>query len=80
MTFQDLKIAFTTASILIHIDFLKIFYLEIDASNFALRAILSQIEKDRKFYLIMFYFRKFSTIKINYKIYNKELLVIIDSL
>ena len=39
--FQDLKAALTTAPILVHSDFMKTFYLETDALDFALGAILS---------------------------------------
>ena len=53
--FQDLKMAFTTAPILINSDFAKAFYLEIDASNFALEAILLQMDEDKKLHPVAFY-------------------------
>ena len=63
--FQDLKAAFTTAPILVHPDFVKAFYLETDASDFALRVVLSQMGVDKKLYLVAFYSRKFSAAEIN---------------
>ena len=39
--FQDLKTAFITTPILVHPDFAKAFYLETDASDFALEVVLS---------------------------------------
>jgi hypothetical protein len=77
--FQDLKTAFTTAPILIHPNFSKPFFLESDASNYALGAVLSQKGKNKQFHPIVFHSRKFTTVEINYEIYNKEFLVIIDS-
>ena len=78
-TFKDLKVAFTTAPILLHLDFSKAFYLETDASDFALGAVLSQMGEDGKLHLVAFYSRKFSAAEINYEIHNKELLAIVDS-
>jgi hypothetical protein len=40
--FETLKKAFTSAPILIHADSLKSFFLEADASDFALGSVLSQ--------------------------------------
>ena len=77
--FQDLKTAFTTAPILVHPDFTKAFYLETDASDFALGAVLSQIGADGKLHPVAFYSRKFSAAEINYEIHDKELLAIVDS-
>jgi hypothetical protein len=77
--FQDLKTAFTTAPILVHPDFEKAFYLETDASDFALGAILSQMGIDGKLHPVAFYSRKFSAAEINYEIHDKELLAIVDS-
>jgi hypothetical protein len=44
--FQDLKTAFTTASILIHLDFSKPFFLKSDASDYVLGVVLSQNRED----------------------------------
>jgi hypothetical protein len=46
--FQNLKTTFTTAPILIHPDFSKPFFLESDAFDYALRAVLSQNGEDRR--------------------------------
>ena len=77
--FQDLKAAFTTAPILVHPDFMKTFYLETNASDFALGVVLSQMGEDEKLHPIAFYSRKFSASEINYEIHDKELLAIVDS-
>jgi hypothetical protein len=77
--FQNLKTAFTTAPILVHPNFAKAFYLETDASDFALGAVLSQIGEDGKLHPVAFYSRKFSAAEINYEIHDKELLAIVDS-
>ena len=77
--FEDLKTAFTTAPILVHPDFRKAFYLETDASDFALGAVLSQMDEGEKLHPVAFYSRKFSAAEINYEIHDKELLAIVDS-
>jgi len=78
-TFETLKKAFTTAPILTHPDFQKPFFLETDASNFALGAILSQLDKDGRLHPIAFHSRKFTAAEINYEIHDKELLAIVNS-
>ena len=65
--FQDLKIAFTTALISIHLDFLRPFFLENDASEYVLEVVLSQNGKDKRLQPIAFHSRNFTAIKINYK-------------
>jgi hypothetical protein len=77
--FETLKKAFTTAPILTHPDFQKPFFLETDASDFALGVILSQPDKDECLHPVAFHSRKFTATEINYEIHNKELLAIIDS-
>ena len=65
--------------ILIHPDFQKPFFLESDASDFALGAVLSQPSEDRRLYHVAFHLRKFTAVEINYEIHDKELLAIVDS-
>ena len=67
--------AFTMAPILIHPDFAKAFYLETDASDFALEAILLQTDVDKKLHPVAFYSQKFSAVEINYEIHDKNSLL-----
>ena len=53
--------------------------IEIDINKIALSAILNQLDKKDRLYPIMFHSRKFTTLELNYNIYDKELLAIIDS-
>ena len=50
---------------------------EADSSNYITRGILSQYNKDGVLYLIAYFLKWLNLAKYNYKIYNKELLVII---
>ncbi len=77
--FETLKKAFTTAPILTHLDFQKLFFLETDASDFALRAVLSQPDKDGRLHPVAFHSWKFIATEINYEIHDKELLAIVNS-
>jgi hypothetical protein len=74
-----LKASFTTAPIFIHVDLSKPFVLEMDTSNFASGVVLSQLGVDNLFHLVGFRFRKFSLVKINYEIHDKEILAIVDA-
>jgi hypothetical protein len=73
-----LKAFFTTTSLLIHVNPSKAFVLEMDASDFATGAILSQLEEDNLLHPIGFRSCKFSLTEINYEIHDKELLAIVD--
>jgi hypothetical protein len=77
--FQDLKIAFTTTPFSVHPDFSKPFYMETDALDFALGAVLSQKGEGKRLNPVAFYSRSFFAAKINYEIHDKELLAIVDS-
>jgi hypothetical protein len=77
--FETLKKAFTMAPILTHPNFQKPFFLETDASDFALGAILSQPDKDGRLHPVAFHSRKFIVAEINYEIHDKEFLAIVDS-
>ncbi len=77
--FDTLKMAFTSAPILIHPDLTRPFIVETDASDFALGAILSQFGIDGLLHLVAFYSRKLTSAEINYQVYDKELLAIITA-
>ena len=77
--FQLLKIAFTTAPVLVHPDSSKPFFMETDAFDFALGAILSQLGDGEKLHPVAFHSLKFSAAEIIYEIHHKELLAIVDS-
>ena len=75
--FDLLKEVFTNALVLLHIDPTKRFQVETDASDFAIGAILSQPDDDGILHLVAYYSQKFTTSKINYLIYDKELAAIV---
>jgi hypothetical protein len=77
--FQDLKTIFTTTPIFVHPDFSKPFYMETDALDFVIGAVLSQKGEGKRLHPVAFYSRKFSVVEINYEIHDKELLAIVDS-
>lgn len=78
-TFEALKTLFVSTPILYRVDFSKAFFMETDALDFALIAVLSQIGTNGKLHPIAFYSRKFLAAKMNYEIHDKELLAIVDS-
>ena len=53
--------------------------IEIDTIRIALGAILNQLDKKERLYPIIFYSKKFTSLKLNYNIYNKKLLAIVNS-
>jgi len=53
--------------------------METDASDYALAAILSIMTKDNEIYPIAFHSQMFSTMELNYDIYDKELLIIFEA-
>ena len=77
--FQDLKRRFTTVQKLAHFDATKPVIIETDASNFAIGAILSQRDDRGKLHPVAFHSRRFQLAEINYEIYDKELLTIVDT-
>ena len=56
------------------------FFLHTDASDYALGGVLSQKDKDGQLRPIEFYSRKFTAPELNYSVYDKELLSIIECL
>jgi len=75
--FNNLKYYFITALILAHFNPNLKYIVEIDLSDYTLGGVLSQYNKNSELYLVAFLFQKLAPTKLNYKIYNKELLIII---
>ena len=78
--FDLLREAFTTAPVLRHFDPTRPTVLEADASDYALGAVVSQRTPDGLLHPIAFHSRKFNPAELNYEIYDKEMLAIVDSL
>ena len=77
-TFDDLKAVFLSASVLTHFDSNKKIWIEINVSNFVIAEIFSQMH-DEVFWSVVFFSKKMFLTECNYMIYDKELLVIIQS-
>jgi hypothetical protein len=69
----------TLALILIHFDHSETAFIKADSLDYVQGGCLSQI-KDSVLYPVAFFLRKLTPAKYNYKIYNKELLAIVNSL
>ena len=70
---------FTKKPILAMFNPKKKIIIEIDTNKIALGSILSQLNEEDRLHPIIFYFRKFTTLELNYNIYDKKLLIIVNS-
>ena len=52
---------------------------ETDINKIVLNLILNQPDEKKRLYSIIFYFRKFTAPELNYDIYDKKLLTIVNS-
>ena len=77
--FQQLKLLFTTAPILQHFDPSKDITLITDASDFALSGIVHQPDTQGVLHPVAYYSRKLSPAEINYDVFDKEMLAIIEN-
>ena len=78
--FNALKHAFTTAPILSHFDPSHETIVETDASDYAIAAILSQTHPDTGIlHPVAFHSRTMNSAELNYEIYDKELLAIVEA-
>ena len=77
LAFRSLKEAFTQAPILKHFDPELPIQIEADASDFALGAVLSQYHEPR-WHPVAYHSRKMTPAELNYEIYDKELLAIVE--
>jgi len=79
--FEDLKMAVTTAPVLMFPQDSELFQVEADSSDFATGAVLSQQSTaDGKWHPVAFYSKSLSSVEQNYKIHDKEMLAIIRAL
>src|SRR5438046_6946718 len=78
--FKQLKKAFTTAPILRHFDHSRPAILETDASDFAEGGVVSQYDNGGILHPCAFFSCKFTAAELNYEIYDKEILAIVDCL
>lgn len=76
-SFEALKKAFTTAPVLAHFNPDRKTWLETDASNFVVAAVLSQEGPDGALRPVAFLSKKMSPAECNYDIYDKELMAIV---
>ena len=75
--FNALKKVFTSDVILCHYNLNLKIIVETDTSDYMSEGILSQYDKNDVLHLIAYFFKKHNLAKCNYKIYNKELMIII---
>ena len=76
--FEDLKHAFTAASVLAHYNAGLEMWIETDSSNFVTARVLLQMHNG-VLRPVAFFLKKMSLAECNYMIYDKKLLVIIKS-
>ena len=78
--FKKLKEVFTTELVLAIPDLDKEMQVEADASDYATGGVLSTKCENRKWRLVAFIFKSLNAMEQNYKIYDKEILVVIRCL
>jgi hypothetical protein len=77
--FATLKRLFTAAPILVHFHPQKPTVVETDASDFALGAVISQIQETKRLHPVAYHSRKFKPAEINYDVHDKEMLAIVTA-
>jgi len=80
-SFNELKVAFTTAPLLRHFNPSLPTVVEADASDYAQGGVISQRDLETgELHPIAFWSRKFNPVELNYEIYDKEMLAIVKTL
>jgi len=80
LAFERLKQRLTETSILLQMNLIKSFIIEINILNFAIDVYLLQLNDDDKLHSIAFHSRKLYSTKKNYLIHEKKLLIIKEML
>ena len=65
--------------VLVLLDLSKPFKVEANSLDYTIGGQLSQYDENRKLYPIVFFSKKLSSTQLNYSIYNKELLTIVEA-
>ena len=78
--FKELKQRFIEALVLAYFDLEKEAIVECNALDKVVGRTLSQKDSKGKLHPIIYYLRKFTKAELNYNIYDKELLVIVEYL
>ena len=79
MAFNTLKEAFISNVIFHHYNSDHKIVIEIDVSDYVSENILSQYNKNEVLHSVTYFSKKHNSIKCNYKIYDKELIIIIHA-
>ena len=77
--FKKLKKLFIFQSVLIMFESEKLITLEMNASDKAIKACISQSDNKKRLHFIAFHSRKLIDAELNYEIHDKKLLTIVDS-
>ena len=81
VAFEELKIAVTTALVLMSPQDSEPFWIEAGSLDFTTGAVLSQeLTTDGKWHPVAFYSKFLSSVERNYEIHDKEMLAIIHTL
>jgi len=78
--FKALKKQFTTELILVAPDLDKKMRMEVDALDYAMGGVLFMEYEDRKWRPVIYLLKSLNETERNYKIHNKEMLVVIRGL
>jgi RNase H-like domain found in reverse transcriptase/Reverse transcriptase (RNA-dependent DNA polymerase)/Integrase zinc binding domain len=78
-SFKNIKGAFISAPVLRHFNPELHIILETDVSDYAIAAILSQVNKNNEIRLVAFCSRSMHHAELNYDIHDKELLAVFDT-
>ncbi len=78
--FTTFKGRITKESVIHNIDPGKPYKIDIDISDFAMKAQLKQQNDQNKLYPIAFFSQQFHRTEFNYPVYNKKLIAIVEAL
>ncbi len=77
IAFNILKKVFTFKIILCHYNSDHKIVIEINASNYVFKDILSQYDKNEILHSVAYFSKKHNSVECNYKIYDKELMILV---